>query len=86
MQLGTIPAAKLNATPAPPTASKGQGGVGNGAVPWLKLVAVAGATGGLQEVYRLNTAGGAAPATCAGQASSFEIQYAAEYWFYAKSS
>jgi len=85
LQLGQIPAAKLDSTAAPATASKGQGGVGYGAVPWLKLVAKAGATGGLQEVYRLNTAGGAAPATCAGMAPLFQIQYAAEYWFYATS-
>lgn len=60
-QIGQIPCLKQAATPAPATASKGQGNVGNGAVPWLKLVARDGATGGLQEVYRLNTAGGAAP-------------------------
>jgi hypothetical protein len=60
-QLGQIPCAKQAATPAPADASKGQGNVGNGAVPWLKLIARDGATGGLQEVYRLNTAGGAAP-------------------------
>ncbi len=38
-----------------------------------------GATGNLQEVYRVNTAGWNPPATCAGMKSTFEVQYAAEY-------
>jgi len=77
-KIGTIPCKKDASAPAPADASKGQGGKGNGAVPWLKLSAKDGATGNLQEVYRLNTAGGAAPATCAGMPATFEIQYAAE--------
>ncbi len=40
-----------------------------------------GATGNLQEVYRINTAGGNPPATCEGMKSTFEVQYAAEYVF-----
>lgn len=54
------------------------------AVPWLKLTyANFGDIGSIQEVYRLNTAGGTPPATCSGMPTTFEVQYAAEYWFYA---
>lgn len=53
-------------------------------MPWLKLTARSGATGNLEEVYRVNTAGGNPPATCAGMPATFEVQYAAEYWFYQK--
>lgn len=80
--VGFAPCAKNNSVPAPSGASVGQNGVGLGAVPWLKLITRSGATGGLEEVYRINTAGGAAPATCAGMPTTFEVQYAAEYWFY----
>lgn len=82
LDLGTVPCAKNNSIAAPTVAAKGQGGVGNGAVTWLKLVARDGATGGLEEVYRVNTAGGNPPATCAGMPATFEVQYSAEYWFY----
>lgn len=37
---------------------------------------------GTWEVYRVETAGGAVPADCSGQSSTFELTYAAEYWFY----
>ncbi len=37
---------------------------------------------GTWEVYRVETAGGAVPANCGGQSSTFDITYAAEYWFY----
>ncbi|RAL60788.1 hypothetical protein DID88_009893 [Monilinia fructigena] len=75
--------AKSDAIPAPAGASIGQNDQGFGAVPWLKLTARNGATGGLQEVYRVNTAGGNPPATCADRlGSNFNVQYAAEYWFY----
>jgi hypothetical protein len=36
----------------------------------------------ISEVYRLNTAGGQPPKTCSGMSKSFEVQYAAEYWFW----
>lgn len=61
MELGFAYCSKNASTSAPKDASKGQGNVGDGAVAWLKLVAKSGATGNLQEVYRLNTAGGNAP-------------------------
>ena len=35
-----------------------------------------------KEVYRVNTAGGSAPDKCEGMPKTFEVQYAAEYWFY----
>lgn len=53
-------------------------------VAWLKLGHVDGCTKGLYEVYRVKTAGGVPPKTCEGLESKFEIQYAAEYWFYAQ--
>lgn len=36
----------------------------------------------VKEIYRVNTAGGNPPKTCDGMPTTFEIQYAAEYWFY----
>lgn len=79
LQLGQVPTSKINTTNAPTTAMKGLNDVGNGAVAWLKLSARDGATGNLQEVYRLNTAGGSPPATCAGiESTSFEVEYSAE--------
>lgn len=79
MQLGFAPCMKNNTEAAPASAPKGQ--QGEKAVAWLKLI-TKDATGGLEEVYRVNTAGGSAPATCAGMASTFEVQYSAEYWFW----
>ncbi|KAK3215010.1 hypothetical protein GRF29_19g1970250 [Pseudopithomyces chartarum] len=53
-------------------------------IPWLKLDAKDQSTA-VRNIYRLNTAGGLAPATCAGQASGSVIQvdYEAQYWVYA---
>ena len=66
---------------------------GSKAVPWLKLevespVAPLTIEGkdlvpNVKEIYRVNTAGGAAPATCAGMPTAFSKQYSAEYWFFA---
>lgn len=75
-QLGELPCSKAGAMPAPGSAAKGLGG--ELAVPWLKLTAKDGATGGLQEVYRVETVGGSAPATCSGMPASFEVEYATE--------
>ncbi|MCJ1360245.1 MAG: hypothetical protein MMC33_010248 [Icmadophila ericetorum] len=62
----------------------GVAGQAYGAVAWLKLEhETQGAVGDLMEVYRLNTAGGSPPPTCAGMPAAFEIQYSAEYWFWA---
>jgi hypothetical protein len=78
VKLGVAPCAKNNTVPAPAGAPKGQDNQGFGAVAWLKLLTRDGATGNLQEVYRVNTAGGNPPPTCVGQPATFEIQYAAE--------
>ncbi|TPX15107.1 uncharacterized protein E0L32_004665 [Thyridium curvatum] len=79
-QIGTAPTAKNNTEPAPAGAPRGQ--KGEAAVPWLKLLAKEGATGDLREVYRVETVGGSAPPSCKDMPASFEVQYAAQYWFY----
>ncbi|KAK2072296.1 hypothetical protein P8C59_006658 [Phyllachora maydis] len=80
LRLGTAPCLKNNSMAAPPGAPPGRHA--EPAVAWLKLLARPGATGRLQEVYRVNTAGGSPPATCAGMPPAFEVQYSAQYWFY----
>ena len=77
--------------PAPTNGESNLGPDGSKPVAWLKLqvnnpdgnVAIPDQVGGVQEVYRVNTAGGSAPSTCMNMAASFEVQYAAEYWFFA---
>ncbi|CAK1361160.1 hypothetical protein CB0940_03442 [Cercospora beticola] len=71
---------KINATDAPADAIEGS-------VPWLKLNSKDETKAddcAFQEVYRINTVGGAAPKTCEGQEAEFQVEYAAEYWFYGK--
>lgn len=63
---------------APSNASPGKNELGS--VPWLKLNAV---SGDYKEVYRVHTAGGMAPKTCAGAQAAFSVEYSAQYWFYA---
>lgn len=70
-----------SSTPAPADAAVGQGG--ERAVPWLKLLTKEPSTDDIREVYRLNTVGGTAPKSCADMPASFQVQYAAVYWFYA---
>ncbi|KAL9053619.1 MAG: hypothetical protein Q9162_004647 [Coniocarpon cinnabarinum] len=72
---------------APSGAPVGQSGQGFGAVPWLSLPQKSGPQGApgqqsFSSVYRVNTAGGQSPSSCENMPSAFEIQYAAEYWFY----
>lgn len=69
---------------APTNATKGQNGVGNGAVAWLYLNTTNATQGDVRAVYRVNTAGGNPPETCEGSDAVFSVQYAAEYWFYSK--
>lgn len=69
---GSVATKKLNATSSPNGPSN---------VPWLKLNAKDGPWN-FKEVYRVNTVGGVAPATCDGQPENIEVQYAAEYWLY----
>lgn len=72
---------KQNATDAPPSSCPGL--KGEGSVPWLLLKDTRGISqGGIDTVYRIETAGGKAPATCVGQKQSFEVAYAAQYWVY----
>lgn len=58
------------------------------AVPWLKLTSanapesLGSDTSPVKEIYRVNTAGGSPPKTCDASPASFEVQYAAEYWFW----
>ncbi|KAJ9614252.1 hypothetical protein H2200_002388 [Cladophialophora chaetospira] len=56
------------------------------AVPWLSLNRADGSVGPIQSIYRLNTAGGVAPATCANQepGATISVQYAAQYWVYSQ--
>lgn len=75
-KLGQAGCSKNASVSAPPDAPKGQ--QGEAAVAWLKLLTRTGATGELQEVYRLETAGGSAPATCVGMPAAFEVQYSAQ--------
>jgi len=66
---------------APTTANRGPGGTG--AVDWLQLLSKPkDKSVGLSLVYRVVTAGGAAPRSCAAE-GVVVVQYAAEYWFYA---
>lgn len=63
---------------APTTADKGD----NGAVEWLYLSTIDGTVGNYKSVYRVNTAGGAAPKTCENASSEIIVQYAANYYFF----
>lgn len=78
MQLGQASCTRNASVAAPADAPIGQGGEGFGAVAWLQLLTKPGATGNLEEVYRLNTAGGKPPPNCSNMAATFEVQYAAE--------
>ncbi|KAK2800442.1 hypothetical protein FQN50_008114 [Emmonsiellopsis sp. PD_5] len=62
--------------PAPDGSHQGD----NGAVDWLQLLFSEGS--GIQQIYRVKTASGKAPSTCAGMRSNFEVKYAAQYWAY----
>ncbi|KAI9813579.1 MAG: hypothetical protein M1827_003648 [Pycnora praestabilis] len=77
---GFLSAGKVGDIPAP--ASAGKGVQGEGAVDWLALTDKGGSVG-LKEVYRVETAGGKAPATCANQPPTIQVEYSAQYWFYA---
>jgi hypothetical protein len=72
---------KNGSMPAPTSSCPGKSN--EGAVPWLQLIDAGGSQGGVNTVYRLETAGGSAPATCAGVSkATFEVAYAAQYWLY----
>jgi hypothetical protein len=65
---------------APKTACPGT--QNEGAVQWLQLTDAGNSQGGINTVYRIETAGGKAPKTCAGKAAHFEMPYAAQYWVF----
>jgi hypothetical protein len=55
-------------------------------VKWLRLEAKAeGSSSSVKEIYRLNTVGGLAPATCEGKVAGdvVVVPYQAQYWIYA---
>ncbi|KAF1836519.1 hypothetical protein BDW02DRAFT_566949 [Decorospora gaudefroyi] len=73
--------AKINATAAPAHACPGKNGLP--AVSWLYLQHKTGISqGGINTVYRVETAGGNKPDTCKGMPKSWETKYAAQYWVY----
>ncbi|EFX01424.1 conserved fungal protein [Grosmannia clavigera kw1407] len=80
----SITTSTVAATTTSSSAVSNRGQHGEPAVPWLKLLAhdSSTTTGNLREVYRVQTAGGSSPATCAGMPAAFQVQYAAQYWFY----
>lgn len=75
-------AKKLASVAAPADACAGPNNAG--AVDWLQLGDNGAGLcyGGVSSVYRVETAGGKAPATCAGKNGVFTVPYAAQYWFY----
>ncbi|RAQ99251.1 malate dehydrogenase protein [Stemphylium lycopersici] len=73
--------AKIGATAAPAHACPGKNGLP--AVSWLYLQHKEGITqGGINTVYRVETAGGNKPDTCKGMPAAWEVKYAAQYWVY----
>lgn len=77
-QYGIVMTKKGAAIDAPSDAAQGD----YGAVSWLYLTTTTGTVGRYKSVYRVNTASGSPPSTCEGMASSFEIQYSANYYFF----
>lgn len=94
----TTPTFSLNKIPTTPfpiafVAKKGEadapksacpGTKNEGAIKWLYLLDNGSSQGGINTVYRLETAGGNKPKTCEGMAgkTNFEVPYAAQYWVY----
>ena len=69
--------AKLNETNAPTSSCPGT--TAEGAIKWLLLKDTKGLSqGGIDTVYRIETAGGNKPATCKGQKPAFEVKYSAQ--------
>ncbi|KAL1597533.1 hypothetical protein SLS59_007230 [Nothophoma quercina] len=82
-QLSTSPypltvLAKLNETDAPGSSCPGTNA--EGAIKWLLLKdnGKGLSQGGIDTVYRVETAGGNKPATCKGQKAAFEVKYSAQ--------
>jgi hypothetical protein len=81
---GRLVAKRLGSVPAPPGSCPGKDGDDAGAIDWLQLTdnGAGQSFGGVTYVYRVETAGGKSPVTCEGETGSFEVPYAAEYWFF----
>ncbi|KGO76632.1 Protein of unknown function DUF3455 [Penicillium italicum] len=77
-QDGIVMTKKGGSLDAPPGSRSGK----HGAVPWLYLTATDGTVGNYKSVYRVDTAAGSPPKTCKGMPAAFEIQYAANYFFF----
>ncbi|KAJ5789165.1 uncharacterized protein N7518_006176 [Penicillium psychrosexuale] len=77
-QDGIVMAKKGGALDAPSGSVSGQ----YGAVPWLYLTSTDGTVGNYKSVYRVNTAAGSPPTTCKGMPLAFQMQYAANYYFF----
>lgn len=63
---------------APASSTQGD----NGAVAWLLLTSTTGTVGKFKSVYRVDTASGSPPNTCENMPATFEVQYAANYFFF----
>lgn len=74
--------AKKGEMDAPKTSCPGT--KAEGAIKWLYLADEGKglSVGGIDTVYRLETAGGNKPSVCEGQKQTFEVPYAAQYWVY----
>ncbi|KIW88160.1 uncharacterized protein Z519_11271 [Cladophialophora bantiana CBS 173.52] len=81
-KFGTVFAQKVHSSDAPANAVPGVSGIGNGAVPWLYLTSRPTTESPIKAVYRLSTAGGQPPETCANMPAAFSVDYSAIYWFY----
>ena len=76
-----IASGRIDGCAAPTSAAGNENGA---AVDWLKLARKDGElNGGIEEVYRVQTAGGRAPATCSA-AGLLTVDYVAEYWMYGR--
>ncbi|CAG7976365.1 unnamed protein product [Penicillium salamii] len=77
-QHGIVMTKKGGAIDAPSNALSGQ----YGAVAWLYLTSTEGTVGNYKSVYRVDTAAGSPPKTCKGMPAAFQMQYAANYYFF----
>lgn len=74
-----VAAGRVGGCAAPSSATGNENGA---AVDWLKLARKQGeVNGGIEEIYRVYTAGGRAPAACS-TAGLLTVDYVAQYWMY----
>jgi hypothetical protein len=68
---------RFDAADAPATSHSGL--AREGAIPWLYLADTTNSSqGGINTVYRVETAGGKPPSTCSNLSSSFQVKYTAQ--------